>query len=86
MGRVCRRQKGLEAFGEICGSKTPGDADADGSSKGTGKLLGRRGNPKIGGIEAVLINDSMRAFCTPGLVSALDSTLLKGITIPPAGK
>jgi len=41
---------------------------------------------KTGGMEAVLINDSMRAFCTPGLVSALDSTLLKGMTIPPAGQ
>ena len=35
---------------------------------------------KTGGIEAVLINDSMRAFCTPGLVSAMDTTLLNGLT------
>ena len=62
------------------------------TAQGWSKILFLRGTAalplveKAGGIEAVLINDSMRAFCTPGLVSALDSTLLKGITIPPAGK
>jgi len=62
------------------------------TAQGWSKILFLRGLEalplieKTGGMEAVLINDSMRAFCTPGLVSALDSTLLKGITIPPAGK
>ena len=61
------------------------------TAQGWSKILFLRGTAalplveKTGGMEAVLINDSMRAFCTPGLVSALDSTLLKGITIPPAG-
>jgi thiamine biosynthesis lipoprotein len=62
------------------------------TAQGWSKILFLRGTAalplveKTGGMEAILINDSMRAFCTPGLVSALDSTLLKGITIPPAGK
>jgi thiamine biosynthesis lipoprotein len=62
------------------------------TAQGWSKVLFIRGTDalplveKIGGIEAILINDGMRAFCTPGLVSALDSTLLNGITIPRAGK
>jgi thiamine biosynthesis lipoprotein len=62
------------------------------TAQGWSKILFLRGTAalplveKTGGMEAILINDSMRAFCTPGLVSALDSTLLKGITIPRAGK
>lgn len=62
------------------------------TAQGWSKILFLRGTAalplveKTGGMEAILIDDSMKAFCTPGLVSTLDSALLNGITIPPAGK
>ncbi|MCX6842563.1 MAG: FAD:protein FMN transferase [candidate division WOR-3 bacterium] len=62
------------------------------TAQGWSKILFLRGTAalplveKTGGMEALLIDDSMKAFCTPGLASALDSTLLNGITIPRAGK
>jgi thiamine biosynthesis lipoprotein len=62
------------------------------TAQGWSKVLFLRGAAalslieKTGGIEAIMINDSMRAFCTPGLVSALDSTLLPGIDTPPVGR
>jgi len=62
------------------------------TAQGWSKILFLRGVAalplveKTGGMEAILINDSMRAFCTPGLASALDSTLLQGIATSPAGR
>jgi thiamine biosynthesis lipoprotein len=61
------------------------------TAQGWSKVLFIRGTDalplieKTGGIEAVLITDGMRAICTPGLVSAMDTTLLNGLT-GPAGR
>ncbi len=56
------------------------------TAQGWSKVLFIRGTDalplieKTGGIEAILITDSMRAICTPGLVSAMDTTRLNGVT------